>query len=129
MVSEEGIETIVGVSYEKPFGPTILFGLGGILVEVMQDVAIRILPVTSKDVEDMIHQIRGYTILKGVRGRNPADTQAIATVLMKTALLAQELQEVVAEIDINPLIVMEDGKGATAVDALVLLHEKGKGDR
>ncbi|MEE9610198.1 MAG: acetate--CoA ligase family protein, partial [Desulfatiglandales bacterium] len=125
MVSEQGVETIVGVSHEEPFGPTILFGLGGIFVETMQDVAIRILPITHKDAEDMIQQIRGYTILRGTRGRSPADMDALYDVLQKTAFLAYELKEVIAEIDINPLIVMEDGKGARAVDALVLFHEKG----
>jgi acetyltransferase len=129
MVSEPGVETIVGVSHEKPFGPTILFGLGGVFVEAMQDVAIRILPITRKDAEDMVQQIRGYTLLKGTRGRNPVDMEALYSVLLKAGCLAYDLKEIIAEIDINPLIVMEDGKGTRAVDALVLLHEKGKRDR
>jgi acetyltransferase len=124
MVSEQGIETIVGISHKRPFGPTIMFGLGGIFVEVMKDVSIRILPVSHRDVKDMIHQIRGYTILGGTRGRNPSDLDALASVLLKTACLAEEFSEEIAEIDINPLIVLEEGKGVKAVDALVLLKDQ-----
>ncbi len=127
MVSGHGVETIVGVSQEDPFGPTILFGLGGIFVEIMQDIAIRVLPVAKRDVEEMIRQIRGYTILRGTRGRRPSDIEALSIVILRTACLAQEFKEVIAEIDINPLIVLEEGKGARAVDALVLLHGP-KGD-
>jgi acetyltransferase len=126
MVSARGVETIVGVSHEDPFGPMILFGLGGIFVETMQDVAIRILPVTERDVEEMIRQIRGYPILQGTRGRSPADIEALSMVLLKTACLAREFKGVIAEIDINPLIVSEEGKGAKAVDALVLLHNSSQ---
>lgn len=124
MVSEQGIETIVGISHKRPFGPTIMFGLGGIFVEVMKDVSIRILPVSHRDVKDMIRQIRGYTILGGTRGRNPSDLDALASVLLKTACLAEEFSEEIAEIDINPLIVLEEGKGVKAVDALVLLKDQ-----
>lgn len=127
MVSGQGVETIVGVSHEEPFGPTILFGLGGIFVEVMKDVAIRILPVGEIEVGDMIRQIRGYTILQGVRGRNPSDVDLLANALLKTACLAGELSEEIAEIDINPLIVLEKGKGVKAVDALILLQDRSKG--
>lgn len=122
MVSDHGVETIVGVSHEHPFGQILLFGLGGILVEIMQDVAIRVLPVTKNDVENMIRQIRGYPILRGTRGRRPSDIEALFSVLLKTACLAQEFKGIIAEIDINPLIVLEEGKGVKAVDALILLH-------
>ena len=121
MVSGEGIETIVGLSQEPPFGPTLLFGLGGIFVEVMNDVSIRVLPVTRKDTLNMISEIRGYRVLQGTRGRKPADLEAITQVLLKTACLAAELKGAVAEVDINPLIVMEADKGAKAVDALITL--------
>ena len=121
MVKEQGVETIVGLSQEPPFGPTLLFGLGGIFVEVMKDVSIRVLPVTRKDTRNMISEIRGYRVLQGTRGRKPADMEAIIQVLLKTACLAAELKGAVAEIDINPLIVMEANKGAKAVDALITL--------
>jgi acetyltransferase len=124
MVSGRGVETIVGASHEAPFGPTILFGLGGIFVETMEDVAIRVLPANKRDVEEMIQQIRGYPILQGARGRSRADIEALTMVILKTACLAHELNDVIAEIDINPLIVMEEGNGAKAVDALVLLQDE-----
>jgi acetyltransferase len=123
MVSAQGVETIVGVSREDPFGPTIMFGLGGIFVEILKDVAIRILPVSQKDVQDMIQQIEGARILQGARGRKPADVAALAEVLLKTACLADELKGEIAELDINPLIILEDARGVKAVDALVLLHQ------
>jgi acyl-CoA synthetase (NDP forming) len=124
MIRDQGIETIVGVSHEPPFGPTLLFGLGGILVEVMADVAIRVLPVTKKDLEGMVSQIRGYPILQGVRGRRPSDMESLLSVLMKVACLAGELAGVVAEVDINPLFVLEEGKGVKALDALISLHRE-----
>jgi len=121
MVGEQGIETIVGLSQEPPFGPALLFGLGGIFVEVLKDVSIRVLPVTRMDARKMISEIRGFKVLQGIRGRKPADRETIVQVLLKTACLAAELKEAVAEIDINPLIVMEESKGAKAVDALISL--------
>jgi acyl-CoA synthetase (NDP forming) len=127
MVSTRGVETIIGLSREDPFGPAILFGLGGIFVEVMEDVAIRVLPVTRNDVDGMIRQIKGYSILQGIRGMGPADLKAISEVLLKTACLAQEFRDDILEIDINPLMVLDEGKGAKAVDALVLLEEEGRG--
>jgi acetyltransferase len=122
MISAQGAETIVGVSREDPFGPAIMFGLGGIFVEILKDVAIRVLPVSTKDVQDMIQQIQGSSILQGARGRKPADVAALADVLFKTACLADELKAEITELDINPLIVLEDGRGVKAVDALVLLQ-------
>jgi acetyltransferase len=121
MVKTQGIETIVGISQEPPFGPTLLFGLGGIFVEIIKDVSVRVLPVTRKDVRNMISEIRGYQVLQGTRGRRPADLEAIIQVLLKTARLAAELKDVVAEVDINPLIVGEANQGAKAADALITL--------
>ncbi len=124
MISDRGVETIVGISRKRPFGPAIMFGLGGILVEVIQDVSISILPVTHRDVEDLIRQIRGYPIFEGTRGRNPSDLDALVSVLLKAACLADELPDEIAEIDINPLTVLEKGKGVMAVDAVVLLRDQ-----
>ncbi|MBM4330680.1 MAG: acetate--CoA ligase family protein [Deltaproteobacteria bacterium] len=124
MVLEQAVETIVGLSQERPFGPVILFGLGGIFVEIMQDVAIRVLPVTRSDVEGMIPQIQGYKILQGVRGKRPADVEALSMVLLQVACLARELKEVIAELDINPLMVLEEGNGVKAVDALICLNKE-----
>lgn len=122
MIDARGVETIVGISQEAPFGPAVLFGLGGIFVEVMADVSIRVLPATATELREMISEIRGYKILSGARGRKPADKEAILQVLMKIASLASEWRDEIHEIDINPLIVLEEGKGARAVDALILLR-------
>ncbi len=123
MISAQGVETIVGVSREDPFGPAIMFGLGGIFVEILKDVAIRVLPVSKEDVQDMIQQIQGFSILQGARGRKPADVAALAEVLLKTACLVDELKGEIEELDINPLIILEDGRGVKAVDALALLKQ------
>jgi acetyltransferase len=100
-----------------------MFGLGGIFVEILKDVAIRILPVSKNDVQDMIQQIQGVPILQGARGRKPADVAALADVLLKTACLADELKGEITELDINPLTVLEDGRGVRAVDALAFLKQ------
>ena len=122
MVAEKGVETIVGVSREAPFGPAIVFGIGGILVEVMKDVSIRVLPVGSRDLESMVSEIKGFEILKGARGGKPADVAAIRDTLARVAALADEFKDVIAELDVNPLIALEQGKGVRAVDALLLLR-------
>ena len=123
MIFQKGVETIIGTTREQPFGPTILFGLGGILVEVMKDVSIKVLPVSIKDIKDMVSEIRGYNILQGVRGRRPSDIESIVTTLVKVAFLAHEFANSIAELDINPLIVLEEGNGVKAVDALILLTD------
>ena len=121
MVDVRGIETIIGVSQEPPFGPAVLFGLGGIFVEVMADVSIRVLPASATDLREMISAIRGYKILQGARGRSPADVEAVFQSLARVARLVSEFPQSIREIDINPFIVMEKGKGARAVDALITL--------
>ncbi len=123
MVCEKGVETIIGVSRKEPFGPAMMFGLGGVLVEVMKDVSVKVLPVSTVDVEGMVSEIRGAKILQGVRGSNPSDIGAITNTLLKVACLADELKDTIAELDINPLIALEEGKGVKAVDALILLQD------
>ena len=123
MVREKGVETIIGVSRKAPFGPAMMFGLGGVLVEVMKDVSIKVLPVSAVDVESMVSEIAGAKILRGFRGSRPSDIGAVTNTLMKVACMAYELQDVIAELDINPLIALEEGKGVQAVDALILLRD------
>ena len=114
-------EVIVGVSQDPQFGPVIMFGLGGIFVEVFKDVSLRVAPLKRADAEDMIKEIKGYDILKAFRGKPEADVEGIIDLLLKASRLAVDLQDVVSEIDINPLMVLEKGKGVKAVDALVVL--------
>ncbi len=116
---EEGVEVIVGGKRDATFGSVILFGLGGILTEVLRDVSIRICPVSRDDAREMVEEIKGYDVLKGYRGKPPCDTDAIADVLLKTCDLLAGNPEV-SQLDINPLIVKE--KGLLAVDALMILE-------
>ncbi len=113
-----GHETIVGLKKDAQFGHALMFGLGGIFVEVYRDVSFRVAPIDKSDALDMISEIKGYPILKGIRGRKPADIEAIARVLMSVSDLAEK--ENIIELDINPLIVSESG--AVAVDARALVE-------
>ncbi|MBK8767687.1 MAG: acetate--CoA ligase family protein [Burkholderiaceae bacterium] len=113
-----GTEVIVGVTQDPLFGPAILFGLGGIFAEVMKDVCFRIAPITRSEAMAMIRSIKAFPILDGARGRPKADLDALADALVRLAALAVDLQDSIAEIDINPLIVLPAGQGVVAVDAL-----------
>lgn len=114
-------ECIIGMKKDKQFGPAIAFGLGGIFVEVFEDVALRVAPLTEKDAAQMIRETKGYKILAGTRGRPKADVAAVEDILLKVSRMSLELEDYLAEIDINPLMVGPDGVGAKAVDALMLL--------
>jgi len=115
----QGIETVVGIAQDELFGPVVMFGLGGVLVEVLHDVTFRIPPFTNSDAKAMLDELRGAALLRGVRGRPAADRAALVDVLMKMQRLAVDLSGEVAEVDINPLLA--GPSGAIAVDALVVL--------
>jgi acetyltransferase len=117
----EGTEVMIGMSQDPQFGPTIAFGLGGIFVEVLKDISLRVAPLSISDAEQMVKEIKGYQILQGVRGKKPADVAAIVDVLLRISRLAQDCKDIIAEIDINPLIVFDEGRGVKAADALVVL--------
>jgi acyl-CoA synthetase (NDP forming) len=121
----QGTEVIVGMSQDRQFGPTIIFGLGGMFVEVLKDISMGVTPLTKDDAEEMVRKIKGFQILKGYRGRQQADTDGIVDTLLKISALSMDLKDFIAEIDINPLFVFEHGKGVKASDFRVLL----KGDR
>jgi acetate---CoA ligase (ADP-forming) len=114
-------ECIVGVKRDAQFGPTILFGLGGIFVEVFGDVALRLAPLTPSEASAMIRETKGYKLLAGARGRPVADLRSIEQVLVKMSTLALDLEQYISEIDINPLMVLPQGAGAVAADALIVL--------
>ena len=116
-----GTEVIVGLTQDAQFGPVVMFGLGGIFVEVYRDVSFRLIPLTEPDAAAMIREIKASPVLQGVRGRHPADLQALADLLLKVSRIAEENPEI-AEMDLNPIIVYE--KGLSVVDARVLLHHK-----
>ena len=115
-----GRETIVGMTSDPQFGPGIVFGLGGIFVEVLHDAVVRVPPLTADEAREMIGALKGAALLKGVRGQKPADLGAIVDVLRKFSQLCLDLRGVVQEIDINPLLVLDAGQGAKAVDCLVV---------
>jgi acetyltransferase len=117
---QNGTEVMIGMSQDPQFGPTIAFGMGGIFVETLKDISLRVTPLSKFDAEQMVSEIKGYPILQGVRGRKRADIEALAETLMRLAVLAQDCRNTISEIDINPLIVFDEGRGVTALDALVV---------
>ena len=116
-----GVEVIIGVSYDAQLGPTILFGTGGVMVEVYKDVAMRHCPITPAEAHEMIHEVKGAKLLQGFRGKPACDIDALAKVLVNVSHLAVHLNGQLAELDINPVLVLPKGQGVKAVDALVAL--------
>jgi len=112
-------EVIVGAVKDPQFGPALMFGLGGIFVEVLRDVAFRIAPISEDEAREMIGEIKAYPLLKGYRGLPPADIDAIVKILVNTSRLVMEHQEI-KELDLNPIMVYE--KGAKTVDARIILE-------
>lgn len=117
-----GVEVIVGVSYDEQLGPVLLFGTGGVMVEVYNDVALRRCPITRSEALGMIDQVKGSQLLKGFRGSAPADVDALADVLVNVSQMAAQLEGTLAELDINPLMVLPAGQGVKAVDALAVFR-------
>ncbi|WP_099211853.1 acetate--CoA ligase family protein [Thermococcus henrietii] len=118
-----GREIIIGVTEDPQFGHAIMFGLGGIFVEVLKDVTFRIIPITERDARKMIKEIKSYPILAGARGEEPADIDAIVDLLLKVSQLVDELRDYIKEMDLNPVFLYEKGKGAVVVDARIILKE------
>jgi acetate---CoA ligase (ADP-forming) len=110
---KRGRETIIGMSVDRSFGPVLMFGLGGIYVEALQDVVFRVQPVSDLDAREMIHAIRGIRLLEGLRGEPPSDLEAIADALQRVSQLVGDFPAI-QELDINPFLVFE--RGAVAVD-------------
>ena len=122
-----GREVILGVSRDPQFGPLLMFGLGGIYVEVLKDVAFRLAPLTRDDAREMITEIRSYPLLAGARGQKAADSGAIVDGLLRLSQLVCDFPEIV-EMDINPLSVMDADHGAVAMDArITIAHREGEG--
>ena len=117
-MAQSGTEVIVGVTTDPQFGPVMMFGLGGIFVEVLKDVAFRIVPLEPRDAKQIVRDIRGYAVLEGVRGQAGADIDALEQLILQVSAFAWEHREV-AELDLNPVIARPDG--VLAVDARVVL--------
>lgn len=116
-----GREVIIGMSRDPQFGPMLMFGLGGIYVEVLKDVVFRIAPVDRNEAREMVENIHSFPLLKGVRGQSPTDLDAIGETILRVSQLVTDFPEIV-EMDINPLIVHEAGQGATVLDARIILR-------
>ncbi|MFH0974918.1 MAG: acetate--CoA ligase family protein [Spirochaetota bacterium] len=119
-MARPGVEAIIGVVRDPNFGPVIMFGLGGVFVEVLRDVSFRILPITEKDAAEMIEEIRGAAILKGHRGQAAVDLDSLRKLLMKVSMFVAENPEI-SELDLNPLFLYSDGY--TVVDARMFVRE------
>lgn len=117
---ERGVEMVVGVSHDQLFGPTVTVGLGGVLVEVLRDAAVRVPPFGDDQARAMLRDLRGRALLDGVRGAPPADVDALVEVVVRVQRMALELGDEISELDINPLMVLPRGQGAVALDALVV---------
>lgn len=116
--SAPGTEVIVGMSKDPQFGPVIMVGLGGVLVEVLRDVAFRLVPLEPRDARDMLHEIKGFPLLEGYRGSPPADLAALESLILNVSRFVEAHPEI-EELDLNPVFAYPDG--AVAVDARVIV--------
>ena len=121
MASEPITELIIGMTTDAQFGPALMFGIGGILVELLEDVSFRIAPITEYDAKEMIHEIKGFPILDGYRGKPKADIDAIVDALLKISELVVKNEEIF-EMDLNPVFIYD--KGISCVDARIILKKK-----
>jgi acetyltransferase len=119
-----GTEVILGSVNDPTFGPTMMFGLGGIFVEVLKDVTFRVAPVASSQALRMLGEIRGAPILAGVRGEAPRDRKALADVICQYSSMIIDLADEISESDANPVLVYDEGKGLKVVDARIILKKK-----
>ncbi len=115
-----GTEVIVGTSKDPQFGSVIMFGLGGVFVELLKDVSFRVIPVERKDAQEMINEIKGYPILEGYRGKDPADISALVEIILKISKLIEENSQI-KELELNPIFAYRDK--AVAVDARIILEK------
>jgi acyl-CoA synthetase (NDP forming) len=119
-MAKQGAEVIIGMSKDTQFGPVLMFGLGGVLVELLKDVSFRIVPLQPRDASEMIRDIKGLPLLQGYRGSDPIDIATLESMLLKVSAFVEDTPAV-KELDLNPIFAYRDG--AVAVDARVILEE------
>lgn len=124
MILDAVAEVILGVLKDPDFGPAVVFGSGGILVELLQDSSLRLPPLSKREALDMINETRGAQLLYGFRGQQPADVESLVDALVRLSQLAVDLGDLIVALDINPLMVLPRGQGIFAVDAMVELASK-----
>ena len=115
-------QRLIGASCDLQLGPVLLFSSGGVMVEVYNDVALRRCPITRREARAMVAEVKGARLLRGFRGRPAADVEALEDALVRVSHLAMHMEGTLAELDINPLMVLPVGRGVKAVDALVVLR-------
>jgi acyl-CoA synthetase (NDP forming) len=115
-----GTEVIIGTNKDPQFGPVLMFGLGGVFVEILKDVSFRIIPVNERDAQEMIQEIKGYPLLQGYRGKEPASIPALVDLILKISKLVEENPKI-KELEMNPIFAYRDG--AMAVDARIILED------
>ena len=119
-MAQPGTELIIGARRDKVFGPIVMFGLGGIYVEVMKDISFRAFPLNRNEVMNMIKEVRSYPLLLGVRGEKKKDINGIADTIIKLGTIIQKCKTI-SDIEINPLVSYEQGKGVKALDVRIIL--------
>jgi hypothetical protein len=124
-----GVECLMGINHDPTFGPVAVFGLGGIFVEILNDVALRQCPFDEASAREMILSIRSATILKGARGRRPADIGALARMLSRLSLFAAGAGAKLTSVDLNPVLALSEGEGAFALDAVLEISAAVVGDQ
>jgi acyl-CoA synthetase (NDP forming) len=112
------VEMIVGVTHDPIFGPVLVCGAGGTMVELIKDVSVRLTPLTDKDADEMVHSLKTFPLLNGYRGDEPRDISALEEILLRVGLMTSDLRAII-ELDLNPVMVMPEGKGAFVVDSRV----------
>jgi acetyl coenzyme A synthetase (ADP forming)-like protein len=120
-----GVETMIGISDDPLFGPLVGFGLGGVHVEILGDVRFRVGPLTDRDADELLHEIKGLRLLEGYRGHPPADLDALRDLLLRISRLAVDVPEIV-ELDLNPVLAMSPGNGCRIVDARIKVRASGR---
>ncbi|HMF50210.1 MAG TPA: acetate--CoA ligase family protein, partial [Candidatus Saccharimonadales bacterium] len=118
----KGVECLLGISRDEQIGPTLVMGLGGVFVEILADVAIRVPPISSAEARRALESLKGAKVFSGVRGAPPADLEALADMAARLSWLAHDLRAELTELDLNPVVVLPQGQGAFAVDALMVMH-------
>jgi len=117
----EGVEVIVGMTEDPSFGPIVMFGMGGVQAELFRDVTFRIHPLTDVDAHEMVRSVKAYQLLTGWRGSKITDIKALETLLLRVSTMIEDLPQI-AELDLNPVKVLEKDNGYSVVDARIMLR-------